>query len=260
MRCVLLIERGHRVDIVLFGARIHYPAEVPRKARLFVVDRILDDRTQKSVKANEILANLTQLSVPSKSGDWLSIMDALRWDPLCLPDARLVRYVRAVSTYVSRERPDCIVPSLPRAKIATLLACRLSGSHPPPVVPTIRNDVVQGRRHAHRRSYRRLFGQASHFVCVSQGVADGLVRTIGVPPTKVSVIHKPSCHTGPQHSDGRSGRPSLDGGRGTAGHSFRRKTLRTKRLSNADQGFLPRRRGAAVSAHHPWGRTKAKTP
>lgn len=186
-----LIERGHKVDIVLLGARVHYPAEVPHKARLFVVDRKSDDRTTKSAEAQDVLANSIQLSVRPKSRDWLNIMDALGWDPLCLPEARLLRYVRAVATYVHRERPDCMVPSLPRAKIVALLACRLSGPHPPPVVPTIRNDVGQGRRRAHRRSYRRLFGQAAHFVCVSQGVADGLIRMIGVPSNKVSVIHNP---------------------------------------------------------------------
>ena len=184
-----LIERGHRVDIVLFGARIHYPAEVPPTARLFVVDRKLDDRTKKSARASEVLARSAQLSVPSKSRDWLSIMDALRWDPLCLPDPDLVRQARAVATYLSHQQPDCVVPSLPRAKIAALLAGRLLGTHPP-IVPTIRN-VLQARRRGRKRSYRHLFARASHFVCVSQGVADSLVEQVGVPAAKVSVIHNP---------------------------------------------------------------------
>ena len=184
-----LIERGHRVDIVLFGARIHYPAEVPPNARLFVVDRKLDHRTKKSARANEVLARSDRLSVPSRSRDWLSIMDALRWDPLCLPDPDLVRQARAVATYLSHQQPDCVVPSLPRAKIAALLAGRLSGTHPP-IVPAIRN-VLHARRRSHKRSYRHLFARASHFVCVSQGVADSLVEQVGVPADKVSVIHNP---------------------------------------------------------------------
>lgn len=184
-----LIEGGHRVDIVLFGARIHYPAEVPRKARLFVVEHKPDVRTTKSARANEILADLIDLSVPSRSRDWLSIMNALRWDPLCLPGPRLVRQARAVAGYLSDQQPDCVVPSLPRAKIAALLAGQLLGTHPP-IVPTIRN-VLQARRRSHKRRYRHLFGHASHFICVSQGVADSLVEQVGVPATKVSVIHNP---------------------------------------------------------------------
>ncbi len=116
-------------------------------------------------------------------------MGALKWDPLCLPDPRLVKQTRAVAAYMRRERPDCVVPSLPRAKIATLLACALLAA-PPPIVPTIRN-VIQARRRGHRRRYRRLFGRASHFVCVSRGVADSLVERLGIPGTKVSTIYNP---------------------------------------------------------------------
>ncbi len=184
-----LIERGHKVDIVLFGARIHYPAEVPRKARLFVLDRTTDDRTTKSAQASEVVARLTQLSVPSRAQDWLSVMNAFRWDPLCLPDPRLVRQTRAVAAYLGSQQPDCIVPSLPRAKIATLLAGQLLGNHPP-IVPTLRN-VLQARRRRQVRSYRRLFARAAHLVCVSQGVADSLVEQADVPATRISVIHNP---------------------------------------------------------------------
>lgn len=182
-----LIERGHRVDFVLFRSRIHYPGEVPEDARLFIVDNQPDDRTRDS--AGHILARLVQLPVPAKPRDWLKIVGAFKWDPLCLPGSRLVRYTRAVAAYMNRERPDCVVPSLPRAKIATLLACRLLDTHPP-VVPTIRN-VVQARRRGHRRRYRRLFGRAAHFVCVSRGVADGLVERLGVPRAKVSTLYNP---------------------------------------------------------------------
>lgn len=182
-----LIERGHRVDLVLFRSLIHYPTEVPGDARLFIVDNKPDKRTKDC--ASHVLANLIQLPVSPTWSDWLGIMGALKWDPLCLPDARLVKQTWAVAAYMRRERPDCVVPSLPRAKIATLLACGLLAT-PPPIVPTIRN-VIQARRLGYRRMYQRLFGRASHFVCVSQGVADGLVEQLGIPRTKVSTIYNP---------------------------------------------------------------------
>lgn len=182
-----LIERGHRVDLVLFGSRIHYPHQVPENARLFVVDNRPDERTRD--KAAHVLERLIQLSAPSEPLDWIHILGALKWDPLCLPNARLMRQTRAVAAYMTRERPDCILPSLPSAKTATLLACGLS-PNPPPVVPTIRN-AIQGRRRHHKRRYRRLFGRASHIVCVSEGVASGLVEQLGVPGTMVSTIYNP---------------------------------------------------------------------
>ena len=182
-----LIERGHQVDLVLLGSRIHYPGEIPEDARLFVVDNKPDDRTRND--AGHVLGKLIQLSVPPKSRDWITIMGALKWDPLCLPNTRLIRETRAVAEYVSREQPDCILPSLPNAKVATLLASRLL-PHFPPIVPTVRNAIHARRRH-HRRRYRRLFERASHFVCVSRGVTDDLIEQLGVPKERVSTIYNP---------------------------------------------------------------------
>lgn len=179
------------MDFVLLRARIHYPSEIPQDARLFVVDNKPDDRTRN--KAAYVLDNLIHLSGRARPRDWLSVLDALRWDPLCLPDMRLLRQTRAVAAYMGREAPDCVLPSLPRAKIATLLACRLLGAHPP-VVPTIRN-VIQARRRRHRRSYRHLFVRASHIVCVSRGVADTLVEQVDVSRSKVSTIYNPVVTT-----------------------------------------------------------------
>ena len=182
-----LIERGHQVDVVLLGSRIHYPGEIPGDARLFVVDNKPDDRTTNG--AVHVLGKLIQLSVPPKSRDWITIMSALKWDPLCLPNTRLIRETRAVAEYVRREQPDCILPSLPNAKVATLLASRLL-PHFPPVVPTVRNAIRARRRH-HRRRYLRLFERASHFVCVSRGVTDDLIEQLGVPKERVSTIYNP---------------------------------------------------------------------
>ena len=182
-----LIERGHQVDLVLLGSRIHYPGEIPEDARLFVVDNKPDDRTRKD--AVHVLGKLIQLPAPPKSRDWITIMGALKWDPLCLPNTRLIRETRALAEYVRREQPDCILPSLPNAKVATLLASRLLPDFPP-IVPTVRNAVHARRRH-HRRRYRRLFERASHFVCVSRGVTEDLIEQLGVPKERVSTIYNP---------------------------------------------------------------------
>ena len=182
-----LIERGHEVDFVLLRSRIHYPGEIPGDARLFTVEDRPDERTRRG--AGDLPENLIPLAAPARPAHWLAIMMAFGWDLRCFPNARMVRQTRAVAAYIDRERPDCVLPSLPSAKVATLLACGLLASHPP-VVPTIRN-VVQARHPRHRRRYRYLFDKASHFICVSQGVADGLVSQLGVPRTRVSTVHNP---------------------------------------------------------------------
>ena len=182
-----LIGRGHRVDLVLYRPRIHYPSEIPEAARLFTVDDRPDEVTRRS--AGHLLENLIQLPSRWKLFDWIGIMNAFKWDPRLAPSARTVRYARALVEYVNRERPDCVLPSLPGAKVAALLACRLL-VHPPPVVPILRNNIG-ARRRRYRRQYRHLFRHASRIVCVSQGVADSLVEGLGVPEAKVSTIYNP---------------------------------------------------------------------
>lgn len=182
-----LIDRGHRVDIVLFRARIHYGREVPKGARLFVVENRPDQRSKDG--AAEALARLVQLRARPTVGDWMHAARAFDWDPLCLADPNLIRQARAVAGYMTVEKPDCVLPNLPRAKVAALLAGRFLAG-PPPIVPVVRN-FVQYRRRRHRRKYRHLFGSATHFVGVSQGVSDSLTAAIGVPNKNITTLYNP---------------------------------------------------------------------
>ena len=182
-----LIDHNHTVDIVLFRAKIHYPEEVPNGLRLFAVDNNTDRRTV--THASDALARLTRIRAPSKPFDWIRMANALNWDPFCLPDPRLVRQARAIAAYMDVEKPDCVLPSLSRPNIATLLACRFL-TEPPPIIPTIRN-FVQYHRYRTKRRYRHLAGDAAHFVGVSQGISDGLTATIGVPRESITTIYNP---------------------------------------------------------------------
>ena len=182
-----LIDRGHRVDVVLFRARIHYPKEVPKGMRLFVVENRPDRRTEES--AAEVLASLVQLRVSSRHFDWMRMARALNWDPLCLPGPRLVRQARAVASYMALEKPDCVLPSLSRPNIAALLACHFLAGHPP-IIPTFRT-FAQYRRRRYRRRYRHLLASAAHFVGVSQGISDGLATNNGVPSESIVTIYNP---------------------------------------------------------------------
>ena len=181
-----LIDRGHRVDIVLLRTRIQYSEEVPRDARLFVVENGPDKGTEDSA---DVLARMVQLRAPSRPSDWVRMAKALNWDPLCLSGPGLVRQARAVASYMDLEKPDCVLPNLSRPNAATLLACCFLAEHPP-IIPTIRN-FVQYHRYRTKRRYRHLARDAAHFVGVSQGVSDSLAATIGVPRRSVTTIYNP---------------------------------------------------------------------
>ena len=180
-----LIDRGHKVDIVLLQARIHCPEEIRKDARLFVVDNRPDKLTQK--KSAQVLARLIQLPTTSRPFDWARMARALNWDPFCLPDRPLLRQARAVACYMELEKPDCVLPSLSRPKAATLLASRFLAEHPP-IIPAVHSFV---RRYRHKRRYRHLARDAAHFVGVSQGVSDSLATTIGFPRKSITTIYNP---------------------------------------------------------------------
>ena len=182
-----LIERGHKIDLVLFRTRIHYADEVPDDARLFVLSSHRPDRRTEET-AGDVVSRLTPVSSTSTPLDWVRLAGALDWDPRCLPGRLLARQARAVASYVAREEPDCVLPSLPRPKIATLLGCGLLGDAPP-VVPTVRNIIQYSDRQ--RRQAGRLFPRAAHFICVSDGVSESLASSIGIPRDRITTIYNP---------------------------------------------------------------------
>ena len=183
------IGRGHRVDIVVFRTRIH--RRVPKDARLFFVEPETDGRTRGGPEAPP--GGLIQLPATARPRDRCGMIRALNWDPLCLPGPRLLRQTRAMACYMEMAKPDCVLPSLPRPKTATLLASRLLPDHPP-IVPIV-HSFVSFRRYRHRRRYRHLLAGAAHLVAVSQGVAASLSETTGIPPERIATIYNPVVAT-----------------------------------------------------------------
>ncbi len=182
-----LLDRGHKVDVVLFRTRVDYP--VSEGARLFVMDRRLDGLAADG--AAEAPARRVHLPAPFSPLDWARMAYAVRWNPLCLPARRHVRQARALAGYMEREKPDCVLPNLASASIATLWAAGLLAV-PPPIIPIFRDIVRYGtsRRRDLRRS-RRLFTGAARFVGVSQGVSASLAATMGMSDDSITTIYNP---------------------------------------------------------------------
>lgn len=180
-----LIARGHRVDFVLFRNIIRCYDEVPRDAGLFTWKNRPDKHAKED--AADVLARLVQLPIRSRPLDWLRMASALRWDPFCLIDPPLLHQARAVASYMDLVKPDCVLPSLSRAKAAAILACRFLTEHPP-VVPIVHSFVS---RYRHTRRYRHLAGDAAHFVAVSDSVSECLSAIIGIPRNGITTIYNP---------------------------------------------------------------------
>ena len=186
-----LTARGHEVDFVLFGTLFHYPDETPPAARLFVLNDAPDDMTRE--RAPDILDRCITL-LPGKHGnswlgDYIRLLGAVRWSPFAPPNGRWLREARFIASYVSHEKPDCIVPVLPRDHIATLWSKSLASTFPP-IIPAMR-CVIRHEKRKTRRRYHLLLDRCEHVVAISEGVRDDVIEVTGIPRDRISTIYNP---------------------------------------------------------------------
>ena len=162
-----LLDRGHAVDVLLFGKTNTLANEAPAEARQFILER----------KRTNSLRDRLHLS--RRFG--FRILRFLRRD--LLSDAR------SVAAYIDEEQPDCILPSLPRAKLATLLAVCFAKLNP--VTAPIMHSVLMNRRRRVRNLYAILFPIADHILAVSDGVADSVALKLHIPGNRISRVYNP---------------------------------------------------------------------
>lgn len=189
-----LIARGHVVDFVLMNSQIHFPDLTPSDARLFVLNTEPDERTR------TIAADHLERCIPMESRirttQWLRnhmhLVNTARWYYLIFPWGRRSRKMKEaqfVTSYISKEMPDCVLPSHFECEVPTFWAMKALPKFPP-VIPTIHSDLT----HENGKTitwYRDLLGRSEHVVTVSNGVRDGLLALTGLPPGKVSTIYNP---------------------------------------------------------------------
>ena len=162
-----LIERGHGVDILVFKKINTLEDEIPPEARPFVLEQ------------ERINGFLDRAHLARRFG--FRILKRLRSD--------LLNDARSVAAYIDEERPDCILPSLPRSKSATLLALCFTRLNP--VTIPIVHSVPMNRRRRFRSLYSILFPIADRIVAVSDGVADSVALKLGIPRERIFRIYNP---------------------------------------------------------------------
>ncbi len=187
-----LIERGYAVDLVLFRPRIHFDREFPAAARLFVWNGEPDAMTIRM--ASDILKRRISLPVKDRRSlplrGWVKLVAALKGHPLALKPDKLFLRTLVIAEYIRTERPDCILPALPKAKTATLLAKSLVPDCPP-IIPIV-HSVLENRRSWERVRYRCLMGRGEHVVAVSEGVRRSISANTGLPLDKITAIYNPA--------------------------------------------------------------------
>jgi glycosyltransferase involved in cell wall biosynthesis len=144
-------DRGMSVDLVLARAEGPYLDHVPEGARL--VDLGAQGRFRTSLG----------LALKSLTG--------------------LIRYLRRI-------RPDCLLSSLTRANLVAVVARHVCGAGTRLVLREA-NTALNIGSPATRFLMRRLYGRADYVIAVSTGVAEDLVKVVGVPADSVRIIHNP---------------------------------------------------------------------
>ena len=162
-----LIERGYRVDIIVFEKIDTLADEFPPPARQFIL------------KPGRVNGFRDRMHLMRRFG--FRILKLLRTD--------LLKDAQSVAAYINEERPDCILPSLPRAKSATLLAHGFTRLNPV-TIPTV-HSVLMNRKRRFRILYSMLFPFADRIVAVSDGVADNLALELGILRERISRIYNP---------------------------------------------------------------------
>ena len=162
-----LIERGYRVDLLLLKKINTLADEIPPEARWFFLER-------EGIHGFRDRAHLAR-----RFG--LRILKLLRTD--------LLKDARSVAAYIDEEEPDCILPSLPRAKSAALLALSFTRLNPV-TIPIVHSVLMNISRRFHTL-YAILFPVADRVVAVSDGVADNLSLKLEFPRERISRIYNP---------------------------------------------------------------------
>ena len=181
-----MVERGLQVELVVYDSGGQLAGLVPAGVHLVPLRRAgaLQGRLA-AIKADP--GALPVLARP------LTALRARAW--------KTIGYLPALAEYLARARPATLFAASPYLNVEAVLARRLAGV-PARLVLSERTHFSTGKAKKEWRKrilgplMRRSYGQADAIVAVSQGVADDLVQTLGLPPRAITVLHNPTLTKG----------------------------------------------------------------
>lgn len=172
-----LIERGHRVDLVLGVREGAFFEEIHPDVNLVILGRRSAYRAWPQLlrRPGSCWRMISALMPPNP-----------HWVLGCIP---------ALGDYLKREQPDGLLSALNYSNLAAIWAHRLAGVRTRLVVSE-RNTLSRRARTGRRN--RALPGLISYFyrwadgiAAVSDGVADDLAATTGLPRSAITTTHNP---------------------------------------------------------------------
>ena len=174
-----LADRGHRVDLVMGRKEGHFLEEIP------------DTVTVIDLKVRSVRQLLpTVLKMPRVAAALAAHLSGSR-----LP--WILGGVPGLAAYLSHQRPTALLSALSYPNMTAVLARRLSTASTRTVI-SVHNHLSVATAGADRAADKtfpqlaqRLYPEADRIVAVSDGVAEDLTHTLGLPRTRISTIYNP---------------------------------------------------------------------
>lgn len=189
-----LLERGHRVDLLVGRLSVAYREAIPEGLRLFYPRLpLLSLREERELRRHPALSRAAQaihlnpFNPAAGAGVWWSLRRRFPGLPVNPKHAALAY---CIARYLRRERPQLLMSGLQDADISALYAAELTGRSTPVVVAvhiSIGRDYTAGQL----ANAARLYPRARAVTAVSDGVAGELRQSLGLNPEAVRTIYNP---------------------------------------------------------------------
>ena len=183
-----LIERGHRVDLVVPRLAGDYRAAIPRGMRIYRARLPHTDR--KFLRA----VRRAGVEVEALTVNPVGVARASRVLDRRFPDLpgkrrhRVYAYAHMIARHVREVGPDLVAAALPDANSAAVCAAELTDRAAPTVITTHTN-VAADYAPRWRAAAQVLYPLADAVVAVSRGVGESVRRSLGVDIERIHVIY-----------------------------------------------------------------------
>ena len=183
-----LIDRGHRVDVVLGKSVVQYPNSLPKDLRVFhPVILGIGRGTERLCAAHDMEVRRLHANARHAPRDFARLRPRANGVRL---QQRHVYFAHLVAQYLRRERPSLLLSSLAPANFAALNAARLV-PEAPPVVISVHANLRLDYSAYEQRVAATLYPRANAVVGVSQGVCTGLHEALGLAREHTHAIYNP---------------------------------------------------------------------
>ncbi len=188
-----LIERGHRVDLVIPRFAGDYLAAIPGGMRVWRARIPGTDKTfLRKVQRAGIEVEAMTVNPVGAARDWLALARKHPGIPVIRGGGMrsIYPYAHVLARYLREERPDVLVSAHMGPNAIAVCATELTGRAVPTVI-TVRNNVGAGYAPHWLAAARTLYPLADAVVSVSRGVAESVRRFVGVDAGRVHAIYNP---------------------------------------------------------------------